>query len=507
MLRSFQSRMALLLGAAVLLVVAAVGSALYTVSSLQQDALVINLAGRQRMLLQRIARGALLLEKDPAAASEAMQESIETFDRSLWALTHGGPAPYGDQGPVQLPAAREREALARLGDLHRTWDALRGDLQALIARPGQEGLSSRVQGEIDRAVAQADAVVRAFQAASDRKVGQLQGILATFVVGALALLAVGAWAVRQGALIPLDHLGRHTARIASGDLSQPVEAVGPQEFAFLARRFESMRLALADSRQGLEERVRRRTSELDALYQVSQEILSQLDLDHVLRSVTEKTRHLLRAEAAFLCLAGPEGSHLHPKAVCGPPEAFLARAREPLEGEGGGLFLQGGSIPCRVEDCGGSCSLVTDPYRASHLAAPLKVGGRVVGTLCVAHSKPEAFSGEDAELLVKLGDVAAVAVQNARLYERAERAAMLEERRRVAEEMHDGLAQWISYLQLQAEQLQQAARGAEEKLARGLEKLRQDLARAAEEVRRTIDHLHQGGVQAGDAAGAAGGAG
>ena len=54
--------------------------------------------------------------------------------------------------------------------------------------------------------------------------------------------------------------------------------------------------------QRLEARVDRRTQELEALYDVSREISSRLDLDQVLNSVAEKARGLLRAETAYLCL-------------------------------------------------------------------------------------------------------------------------------------------------------------------------------------------------------------
>ena len=56
------------------------------------------------------------------------------------------------------------------------------------------------------------------------------------------------------------------------------------------------------------------------------------------------------------------------------------------------------------------------------------------------------------DALTKLANVAAVALQNARLYDQAERLAASEERQRIAAEMHDGLAQTLSSAKLAVNQ-------------------------------------------------------
>jgi nitrate/nitrite-specific signal transduction histidine kinase len=58
------------------------------------------------------------------------------------------------------------------------------------------------------------------------------------------------------------------------------------------------------------------------------------------------------------------------------------------------------------------------------------------------------FKPEGAELLTRLANIAAIALENARLYEKVEQTAALEERQRIAAEMHDGLAQTLGYLKL-----------------------------------------------------------
>ncbi len=63
----------------------------------------------------------------------------------------------------------------------------------------------------------------------------------------------------------------------------------------------------------------------------------------------------------------------------------------------------------------------------------------MIGALCVGSSRPGFFSFEERRFLTKLAGSAAVALENARLFEQAERVAALEERHRIAAEMHDEL--------------------------------------------------------------------
>ena len=71
------------------------------------DAVAINLAGRQRMLSQRLTKAALLASTDPGspaaqAARGEMMEAATLFDSTLAAFIHGGPAQGGDGTSVTL---------------------------------------------------------------------------------------------------------------------------------------------------------------------------------------------------------------------------------------------------------------------------------------------------------------------------------------------------------------------------------------------------------------------
>jgi signal transduction histidine kinase len=77
----------------------------------------------------------------------------------------------------------------------------------------------------------------------------------------------------------------------------------------------------------------------------------------------------------------------------------------------------------------------------SYLAVPLMVKQDVIGFLGMSHPQPHYYSNRDVELVTAVANQAAVAIENARLYEQAQQLAALQERQRLARELHDSVSQ------------------------------------------------------------------
>ena len=97
----------------------------------------------------------------------------------------------------------------------------------------------------------------------------------------------------------------------------------------------------------------------------------------------------------------------------------------------------------------------------SFLGVPIVARGGVIGALYLTDKEgAEAFSDADEKLIVLLAAHAAIAIENARLHERSRELSIVEERNRLARELHDSVTQQLFGVVL-------AAQSAGELLARG----------------------------------------
>ena len=97
------------------------------------DAVAINLAGRQRMLSQRITKSLLALELSKSDAEkevfvQELRSSARTFDQTLGSFEHGGQAIGGDGKTVTLNPANKGQPAALLEEAQKIWSPIREGL-------------------------------------------------------------------------------------------------------------------------------------------------------------------------------------------------------------------------------------------------------------------------------------------------------------------------------------------------------------------------------------------
>ena len=498
MFHRLQVQLAILFTEFVLLVIVSVGVTYWGLQAQQQDALVINLSGRQRMLIQQMTRLAFQVQDGDETAIADLREAKQTFSKTLSALRDGGVAPYLTNDVVKLPVTRDPQILDALNMMDSTWKEYLITLESMTSSASESALlQATLEKQSDDLVQKADLVVHLYETASTTKVNRLRAIQIAFLACALTLLAAGAWIIRRSLLKPLQDLGLAAKRLGENDLETQVQVQGPTEMRTLSRAFDEMRSRLHQAREELmrwnstlEQRVTQRTHELEMLNEVSREISSRLEIQQVLNSVTEKARTLLGGEVASLCLVDANQHWLKLQAVSGPQDAVVGETVRADEDFANAVMAGEQAMQCGVGNCQSGCRMLSEVYRASHLAAPLRVGDHVIGALCVGSPSQNQFVAESADMLTKLANVAAIALENARLFAQAERVATLDERRRIAAEMHDGLAQTLGYLGLMTDQVVNFLEdGKKQGALEKLEQTRLTIRDATKQIRQAIDQL------------------
>jgi two-component system, NarL family, nitrate/nitrite sensor histidine kinase NarX len=519
MIDSIQGRMRLLFASFIILVLLSASATFALLDAHNQDAQVINIAGRQRMLIQQTARLALEFEQDGELDHlVAIKETIAIFERTLMELESGGnpenslpsgvakgetnQAEFTNAG-FSLPPTHDAQILHQLGQVKAGWNEYKTILESLL-EPGPrspdkaEALSS-LRSTSESLILEADQLVMMYEASSTAKVERLRLVQLAFLVGSVVVFGLGGVLTQIFLFRPVKQLSYVAARIGNGDLYTPIAVYGPKEIQVLSTVFEKMRVSLKESRQELmwwaerlEKQVEERTQELEALFSVSRDITCHLELPDVLQSVTDQACRLLGGEAAFLCLLDEEGNALKLHAHSGDTAAILKSTSPACNFPAAKVLSGDQAIYCGKEGCMDRCQIISPEFRASHLVAPLRIGDKNRGALCISSKKQDTLSNHSCEQLVKLAHVGVVALENARLYQQAERTAMLEERQRIAADMHDGLAQSISAIQMSIGMAKrQIELGKIERAVETLSQSRMSTEQAIQDVRKAISSLQE----------------
>ena len=224
-------------------------------------------------------------------------------------------------------------------------------------------------------------------------------------------------------------------------------------------------------------------------------------VEKVLRQLVESARDLVRARYAALGVPEEEGEAFSQFIYTGMSDDLVARIG-PLPRRHGLLAaMLGETRPYRTADIRRDPRFQwwpdAHPRMSSFLGVPIASRGRVIGAFYLADKIGGAeFSERDQETIEMLAAHAAVAIENAQLYERSRELSTVEERNRLARDLHDSVVQTLFSISLTAEAAA-ANLDRDPKKARGaIENLR-DLARdALQETRALVFELRPAVLEA-----------
>lgn len=239
------------------------------------------------------------------------------------------------------------------------------------------------------------------------------------------------------------------------------------------------------------EKLKQRNRELSILNVIARALNTTVDLDQALQTTLRETTALFGLHSGWVWLLHEETGEPYLAAALDLPPV-LAQRPHLMEGSCYCLdsFREGdmaGAANVSVITCSRLKGLVdgTDGLRY-HASVPLYAHEKQLGVLNVAGADWRKLSADDLRLLYTIGDLLGIAVERARLFAQSARLGAVEERNRLAREIHDTLAQGLTGITLQLESADALLEGGAQN-----ERARQSVGRALELTRASLEEARR----------------
>ena len=297
---------------------------------------------------------------------------------------------------------------------------------------------------------------------------------------------------------PLDNLVKTTSLIAGGDLSQTASIEQDDEIGSLAVSFNSMTAQLAGLINSLEQKVESRTLalkqralQLETILQVSQEITSVLNIEELLNRIVRVIQESFYYSDVFIYLLDEENQYLNLQAASSENKSILNKIKADSSNYiSRAAQTQTPQLLDFNNQSGLSVQSSDNLKILSELAVPLDYGGEPIGALVVQSSHMEPSLQDDIPVLQTLADQLTIAIENARLYKKSQQIAVLEERNRLAQDLHDSVTQSLYSLGLFIESWRMILKsGKEQDFSEFLNRSEEINQQALKEMRQLIHEL------------------
>lgn len=421
-----------------LITLAGMSASVLVVESARGSASAINVAGSLRRYTHRLANLIAVDALSGRSESQRVEAAVRDFETHL---EHPALLRFVERAPGELFAATYR-------GVHASWHlSLKPRIEALGAQsppPPNEQVEILLT-EVDAFVDQLNTLVAVLEHDTEKRIQDLRLILAGAIALTVLVVGVALALLKRALLTPLRGLLDAARRIAGGDFGVRVSYTGQDELGRVGLAFNLMADELAGHYRTLEQRVADKTSELQRSNRSLELLYHAIARLYQTPTATEAYEATLRDIDR---VAGLEGSFVCIEPRHGGPASVIASSM--------------GGCPDRNErgeDACGACRAASDGvglalHHPALLRFPLRDREHHYGMLRL--SLPDGARLEDwqRQLVEALSRHIGMALGASRRSEQERLLALQEERSVIARELHDSLAQALSYMKIQVSLLQ-----------------------------------------------------
>ncbi|GAB5477776.1 MULTISPECIES: histidine kinase [Marinobacter] len=426
------NRLAVVIGAIVLTAIVSMATTLAVSNSIEGNATAINLAGSLRMgAFQLAARSA---SEDPVENTDTLDQRIEEYEDRL-----------RDPAIIRsIPRTDDHPLVEQYKTVEYGWaNQLRPSLES-----HQTGapLSAEMITTVESYTVEVDRLVSMLEQRTEARIDLLHLIQIISMVFSVLIVLALFLDLKNRILRPLRKLVGIATAVGEQDFSHKADLKGSDELAQLGQAFDQMTSELALTYYELESRARQKTEELEishAALQVMHSASRGLFANHDLCSGAIP----MLQDLEQLLGIGPIRLFLHDKESAEPVEAITtATPKRPFY--------------CRDHHCN-ACLVTPEVYDemplenndGRRLLLPIRTPGQLLGTLEVWYPAEKGLPETSRRLLETLTDQLATAIFLEKQITEEQQLTLAEERTVIARELHDSLAQSLSYLKMQVTRL------------------------------------------------------
>ena len=210
-------------------------------------------------------------------------------------------------------------------------------------------------------------------------------------------------------------------------------------------------------RETLESQVTRRTREITLLYEILRLYISGEDIDTIAGKSLKILVNALHASSGLIHLINPSGQSINVIAHVGLAPELLTEVLDEDQDPQDWAMISQGAEPVMIFNLPGRDDLPSLFARSgyqSSCAAPIRAHETTLGAICIFYQNEPYVSGEDLKLMNLSADQLGIVIERSMLRHQARQAAVIEERARLARELHDSVTQSLYSLTFMADALQ-----------------------------------------------------
>jgi two-component system nitrate/nitrite sensor histidine kinase NarX len=328
-------------------------------------------------------------------------------------------------------------------------------------------------------------------------------IIPLLFIASAVLLALLLKQIRYNFLAPLNSLKQWAEEMLDDNHSARISVKTKGEFTdlfiginVLSDRLQTLTLDMQSQVKIQTKHIERKTHSLEIIYDVAASINNSRDLDDLLSRFLFTLKDVVHARAAVVRLL-TDDDQMRLVASIGLDDDLMEKEQLiPSSDCLCGIAYKNGEVLFQnnVQQCNkiiGRNFFNDDQTDLGMIAVPLQYRGKTLGVYNLFVNNQEFHNQDEIEgLLTTIGRHLGMAIDKARSEDEANRLSLMEERTRLAHELHDSLAQTLASLRFQVRVLDETLRGGKESdVWHELEKIENNIDEAYSELRELITHF------------------